>query len=121
MTEQSEWQDTENDAPFEDEWQEVESEVMIKFETQGDGFMARYLGMDPRNANGIIQAHFTNVSDLEAVFIADTAFLNVTRDLENKLRKVPVKSMVRVQWTDSMDTGHESGTPMRVFTVRHKR
>ena len=87
---------------------------------EGDGFVGRYMGMDPPNASGIIQAHFTNVTDLHGDTIADACFLNTTRDLQNKLKKVPVKSMVRALWESSLDTGHESGTKMRVFRVQWK-
>jgi hypothetical protein len=78
------------------------------------------MGMDPPNASGIIQGHFTMAFDLDGNPIADTAFLNCTRDLINKLKKVPVKAMTRIQWTGSIDTGHESGTKMRIFTVQFR-
>jgi hypothetical protein len=120
MTENAEWQNAENDTAIAEEWREVESEVQIKVEVIGDGWIGRFMGMDPRNDNGIIQAHFTNVTYLDGAYIADSAFTNVTRDLEQKLKKVPVKSMTRIQWTSSLDTGHVSGTPMRVFTVQWK-
>jgi hypothetical protein len=123
MTEQENWKSTDTDdaiAIANDEWQEVEAEVQIVVETEGDGWIGRYMGMDPRNANGIIQAHWTNVEFLTGEYLAKSAFANVTRDLENKLKKVPVKSLTRVQWVSSMDTGHESGNPMRVFRVQWK-
>jgi hypothetical protein len=119
MTDQETW----NEAPAtpewqEDEWREVEAESQIVLEVEGDGFQGRFMGMDPRNANGIIQGHWTSVTTLDHEHISDTAFMNVTRDLENKLKKVPVKAFTRIQWVSSMDTGHESGNKMRVFKVQ---
>lgn len=103
-----------------DEWRDVEAEAQIILEVEGDGFVGRFMGMDPPNANGIIQAHFTNVTDLHGEAIGGSCFLNTTRDLQNKLKKVPVKAMTRCLWESSLDTGHESGTPMRVFRVQWK-
>lgn len=120
MTDQENWNDADNATPDESEWQEVEAEVQIKLEVIGDGFAGRFMGMDPRNASGIIQAHFTNATFLNGAEIAPTAFTNATKDLESKLSKVPVKSMVRIQWVSELDTGHESGNKMRVFKVQWK-
>jgi hypothetical protein len=120
MTDTENWQDTENAAPDADEWQEIDAEAKIILEEEGDGWQGRFMGMDPRNENGIIQAHFTNVIYLSGEELAPAAFINATHDLEQKLKKVPVKSMVRAQWVSSLDTGHESGTKMRVFRVQWK-
>ena len=119
---ESEWQTaTEGHAANSaDEWREVEAEPQIVLEMEGEGFTGRYMGMDPMNASGIIQAHWTNVDDLNGAPFADAAFMNLTRDLINKLRKVPVKSYTRIVWESSMDTGHESGNKMRVFKVQWK-
>ena len=107
---------TDDNAPETEEWgTEVESEVQMAFETLGDGFTATYLGMDPRNANGIVQAHFENAATLDNEHVGN-AFTNVGRDLENKLNKVPPHRQVRIQWTDNMDTGQAS--PMRVYKVQ---
>lgn len=103
-----------------DEWQEVEAEQQIVIEQIGDGFIGKLMGIDPPNSSGIIQAHWTMVTDLQANYLLDSAFLNLTRDLINKLKKVPTKAMVRVEWTQNLNTGHESGTPMRVYDVRWK-
>lgn len=101
-----------------DEWREVAAEEQIAIEYEGDGWIGRFMGMDPPNANGIVQTHWTNVTSLEGVDIAERAFLNATRDLINKLKTIPEKALVRAQWTHSMDTGHISGTKMRVFKVQ---
>ena len=95
--------------------QEVEAEVQIVLETEGDGFTGRLLEVDAPNRNGIVQAHIEKVYALTGEFIGD-AFINAGRDLERKLRKVPANSEIRVQWTTSMDTGQK--TPMRVYTVQ---
>lgn len=121
-THEGEWTEATQgaEANADEEWREVEAEEQIAIEYEGDGFIARYIEMDPPNANGIIQGHFTNVMDLEGNYLLETAFLNLTRDLVNKFKKVPEKAIVRVQWKSSLDTGHKSGTKMRVFDVRWK-
>lgn len=118
MTDSTEWTTAENATPEESEWREVEAEVQLKLEVEGDGWAGRYMGMDPRNDSGIIQAHFTSVTFLNGDPIADSAFTNASRDLERKLAMIPVKSMTRIQWVSSMDTGQV--TPMRVFRVQWK-
>lgn len=120
MTEETTWNSATDADADTDEWREVEAEAKIIVETVGDGWQGRYMGMDDPNGNGILQAHFTGATDLNGVDIAERAFVNATRDLQNKLQKVPVKSYVRIQWVSSMNTGHESGTPMRVFKVQWK-
>lgn len=121
MTDKGDWNEATNGAEANaDEWREVESEVQIKFEMIGDGFIGRFTGMDPVNANGITQAHFVNVTDLNGLDIADRAFVNLTRDQINKYRVVPVKAMVRDEWTSDMDTGHSSGNKMQVHKVQWK-
>ena len=122
MATETEWNDATTGADANaGEWQEAEAEFKIAFEQIGDGFIGRYTGMDDPHGNGIWQAHFTNVMDLTAAPIADSAFVNATTDLRNKLNKVPVKSITRIEWVDEMDTGHESGTKMRVFKVQWKK
>lgn len=121
MATESEWTEATNGAEANaDEWREVDAEVQIKFEVIGDGFIGRFTGMDPVNANGITQAHFVNVTDLNGLDIAERAFLNLTRDQINKYRVIPEKSMVRDTWTDNMDTGHSSGNKMQVHKVQWK-
>lgn len=120
MAKEEGWNDATEGADANGEWgAEVEAEVKIALENEGDGFIGRYMGMDDPG-NGIWQAHLTNVTYLNGADIAPSAFTNATTDLKNKLAKVPVKSMVRVEWTSSMDTGHESGTKMRIFKVQWK-
>ena len=76
--------------------------------------------MDTAGESGIKQIHITNAEYLTGETFAAAAFVNATRDLEQKFAKIPVKSMVRVEWTSTMDTGHVSGTPMRIFKVQWK-
>lgn len=112
MTENT-WNTAPSDAG---EWgDEVAAESQIVLETEGEGFTATFLEMDKPNANGIVQAHFSDTWTLDGQEVGDT-FINVGRDLQNKLKKVPQKSQVRIQWVSSMNTGQK--TPMRVFKVQ---
>lgn len=114
-TKDGEWTEA-TDTNTSNEWgNEVEAEVQIVLETEGDGFTGRLLEVDAPNRNGITQAHIEKAYSLDGEFIGD-AFINAGRDLERKLRKVPANSEIRVQWTTSMDTGQK--TPMRVYTVQ---
>lgn len=122
MTDNDQWNDAQDStAPDSDEWNDVAGEVQMNVEAINDGFTGRLIAIDPPNANGIIQAHFTDVNDINSALYLEAAFMNLTRDLVNKLRKVPLKSMVRIQWVSVLNTGHESGTPMRVFDVKWRR
>lgn len=120
MTDTDQWNETPDSAIQEDEWKEIEDEVQIKFEVIGDGFIGRLISMDPPNANGIIQAHLVNVADLAGNHLADRAFLNLTKNQYNKYRVIPMKAMVRDEWTGNLDTGHSSGVPMQVHNVKWK-
>jgi hypothetical protein len=116
MTENTTWNDTDTADAVSDEWtNEVESEEQIAFEIEGDGFTGTFQGMDAPNGNGIVQAHFENVHFLNGTEVG-SAFANAGRDLQNKLKKVPVRRQVRIQWTHSLDTGQAS--PMRVYSVK---
>ena len=111
-TTEATWRESEDS-----EWgHEVESESQIVMEMEGDGFIATFTEMDPANANGITQAHFTNVSTLTEEYLGDAMFMNAGRDLERKLKSVPKGSQVRIQWVSSMNTGQKS--PMRVYKVQ---
>lgn len=114
---EKEWKEEHGEAPTESEgWgQEVAAESQISLEMEGEGFIARFLGMDPANANGIVQGHFSEAESLDGIYIGD-AFMNIGRDLIRKLSKVPVKREVRIQWVSSMQTGQ--ATPMRVYSVQ---
>lgn len=111
------WNETTAGADANSEWNEVLGEGQILLEAEGEGFIGRYLGQDAPNANGIVQSHWDNVTDLNhAPLDGDEWFFNLTRDLTRKLTKVPEKSMVRLEWVSSMQTGQK--TPMRVFKVQ---
>jgi hypothetical protein len=120
MTEEKtqEWQESTNGAAenTSDGWAEVSDEVKIDLESEGEGIIGTKVGMDPPNANGIIQAHFENVTDLTDTFVAERALMNAGRDLANKLRIVPNGRQVRIQWRSSLNTGQKS--PMRVYSVQ---
>lgn len=120
MTDTDQWNEAQDPSIPDDEWKEVEDELMIKFEVIGDGFIGRLIDIDPPNANGIIQAHFVNVTDLTGNHLADRAFLNLTRNQFSKYRSIPMKSTVRDEWTGNLNTGHSSGTPMQVHSVKWK-
>lgn len=96
-------------------WSEVQAEVQIVVEKEGDGWTGTLIELEPPNRNGITQAHFENAESLTGEWIGDS-FVNAGRDLERKLSKVPAKSFVRVEWVSSMDTGQK--TPMRVYKVQ---
>ena len=96
-------------------WNTISEEDKIDLEHEGDGFIGTLVRMDPPTANGIVQIHLENVTDLDGNFQSERAFINGTRDLVNKMRTVPLRRQVRAQWTSSQNTGQIS--PMRVFSV----
>jgi hypothetical protein len=108
--------DTWTTASNGDEWATVDAEQQIALEREGEGIIARLVEIDPPNNNGIVQGHFDNVTDLNGTVLAGDYFMNLSRDLQQKLSKVPLKSTVRLEWTSSMPTGQK--TPMRVFDVK---
>lgn len=99
------------------DWKEASGENQIVLENEGEGWTGVYMGMDSAGTSGMVQAHFLNARSLDGDDIGD-AFINAGRDLQNKLRNVPVKSQVKCQWVSSMDTGQK--LPMRVFRVLYK-
>lgn len=115
---EKEWTDTTNGAAANasSDWgNTVEAESQIVLETEGEGFIGTYLEMESTQA-GIVQVHLEDVTDLNGTALGEAMFINATRDLINKLKKVPVKSQIRVEWVSSMDTGQK--TPMRVYAVQ---
>jgi hypothetical protein len=94
-----------------DDWNNVDAESQIVFDTHGDEFIGRYVGMDAPTPKGIVQAHFEKDGT--------SYFVNAGHDLRQKLAKVPARSLVRIRYTDDLNTGQQ--TPMRVFDVAHKR
>lgn len=120
MTESKTWNEaTEGAAANGDGWgTTIDAEAQIVLEMEGEGFIGILDEIDPPNQNGIVQVHLSDVSDLTGQFLGENMFINGTRDLINKLKKVPLKSQIRCQWTSSMDTGQR--TPMRVFSVQYR-
>jgi len=109
-----EW--TEAESPNASEWGEtVDAESQIKLEAIGEGFIATYTEMDTTKA-GIPQVHLENVYDLTESYIGKYMFINGTHDLVQKLKKVPFKSQIRVEWTSNVPMGQ--GDPMRVYSVQ---
>lgn len=113
------WNDATADAEANSGWgKEVAEEVQIVLENEGEGFTGIFTEMDT-TGTGIAQAHFDNVYGLEEMggdFIGEKAFLNAGRDLARKLKSVPVKAEVRIQWKSSLPTGQKE--PMRVYSVQ---
>lgn len=114
------WNESTEGAAANSEWgTEVESESQIILETEGEGFIATFLEMDKPNANGIIQVHVEKVYDLNEQWLGDAMFINATRDLVNKLKKVPSGAQIRVEWTSSMRTSNDPKmSPMRVYRLQ---
>jgi hypothetical protein len=115
-----EWTEATNGAAANatDEWQNVAEEDKIDLTHEGDGFIGKLVLMDTVGANGMVQVHVENVTDLDGNFQSVRAFINAGRDLVNKLRTVPMGRTIRVQWVSSMNTGQI--TPMRVYSVGWK-
>lgn len=109
-----EW--TEAESPNAAEWGEkVDAESQIKLESIGEGFIATLVEMDG-TATGIKQVHLEDVYDLTESYIGKYMFINGTTDLVQKLKKVPLKSQIRVEWTSSLPTGQKD--PMRIYSVQ---
>lgn len=97
-----------------DGWQTVSEESQLKFDTDGDTFTGILCKMD---FNGSIpQAHFAGTGK----FGGEDFFTNLGHDLKVKLEKVPVGYEVKITRTGTLDTGHESGTPMTVYEVNYR-
>lgn len=116
MTEEATpWKDAESDntnVPSDEQWNEVESEQQLVMDKEGDFFIGTFLGMDPPLSTGIVQGHFTDIQE----WPEGAYFMNLPRDLEQKLKKVPERSTVRIEWISSLNTGQKS--KMRVFKVQ---
>jgi len=112
-----EWQETEAGAAAnESGWGEtVDAESQVVLEGEGDGFIATYVDMDSTQS-GIKQLHLEDVYDLRDQYAGKYMFFNVTRDLEQKLKRIPPKSQIRVEWVSSLPTGQKD--PMRVYSVQ---
>jgi len=105
---EKEWTSTDDDWS---DAQQVAEEFKFDFTEIGDVFIGRYQGMDPATRNGIIVARFTKDGE--------DWFTVAGIDLVKKLKKVPYGKMVRIEWTDNLDTGQD--TPMRVFDVKWRQ
>lgn len=113
------WNEASAGAEANSGWgKEVAEEVQIVLENEGEGFTAIFIEMDT-TGTGIVQAHFSDVYQLEEMGgepIGEMAFLNAGRDLARKLKSVPAKAEVRIQWKSSLPTGQKE--PMRVYSVQ---
>jgi hypothetical protein len=90
-----------------------EPETKIVFDQVGDEFTGKYLGMrmvepsDPAE-QPYRQARFERAE-------GELFFTNTGHSLRTGLKDVRVGSMVRITYTDNLDTGQAS--PMRIFRV----
>lgn len=98
-----------------DDWDEVSAESQIVFDTRGDQFIGRFMGMDNLGSSNIYQAHFEGYGK----DAGENYFTNAGYDLRKKLEKVPPKTLVRITYIDDKDTGQAQ--PMRVYKVDQKR
>jgi hypothetical protein len=92
---------------------EIIPETKIVFDTIGDVFMGRYLGMRevPSNEGSFKQARFE--------FEDDIYFVNANHSLREGLSTVRLGTVTRITYTDDLDTGQAQ--PMRVFKVETAR
>jgi len=97
------------------DWQQVTEEVQYKFENEGNTFTGIFHGTYVKGS--IPQATFTGTGD----YHGEEYFINLGRDLDKKLAKVPVDAEVKITRTADLDTGHESGTYMMTFDVQWRR
>lgn len=99
------------DVNADGEWEDVETESQIIFDTFGDVFIGTMNGWS-ETENGIPQAHFLN---------ADGAFFtNCGWSLKDQLKKVQKGKMVRITYvSDQPIPGRD--TPMKIFKVAVKK
>jgi hypothetical protein len=94
----------------------AEPETKIVFEVMGDSWTGKYLGMRTLgNADGSYQqARFESLDGSNEKY-----FTNANYSLREGLKSVRIGSIVRMTWTDEMDTGQAS--PMRIFQTEVAR
>lgn len=97
------------DVPVE-EWQQIDTEAQVKFDTIGDVFIGKFLGWT-KTDNEIPQAHFDSSQG--------KVFINLGWDLKNKLRDAKVGTIYRIELIAMQDTGQASA--MMVFNVRFRK
>lgn len=93
-------------------WEEIQEEAQFKFDDEDTTFTGILMS---RDVNGTIpQGHFVGTG----LFNGEDFFINLGRNLEKKLAKVPLGSEVKISVTDFIDTGRES--PMAVYKVNYR-
>lgn len=99
-------------ASDDENWEEIQEEAQFKFDEDGDTFTGV---LTCRDVNSTIpQGHFVGTG----LFKGEDFFINLGRDLEKKLAKVPLGSEVKITRTGTLDTGQKS--PMMVFRVNYR-
>jgi hypothetical protein len=92
--------------------EEDQPETKIVFDTIGDEFTGKYLGTRTVEPNDPEERPYT-----QARFETDEGlfFVNTNHSLRSGMKNVRAGSLVRLTYTDNLDTGQAS--PMRVFRV----
>jgi hypothetical protein len=99
-------------ASDDENWEEIQEEAQFKFDEDGDTFTGI---LTSRDVNGTIpQGHFVGTG----LFKGEDFFINLGRDLEKKLSKVPLGSEVKLTRTGTQETGQKS--PMMLFKVNYR-
>src|SRR5262245_36775584 len=81
--------------------QESKEEIKVVFDTIGDEFIGKFLGMRTigEGSDSYQQARFEDEE-------GNLYFTNANFDLRNGLKKVRVGSVVRIQYVADVSTGH---------------
>jgi hypothetical protein len=99
-------------ASDDENWEEIQEEAQFKFDEDGDSFTGVLV---LRDVNGTIpQGHFTGTG----LFKGEDYFINLGRDLEKKLAKVPYGYETKITRTGTVDTGQK--TPMSTYKVNYR-
>lgn len=101
------------DVNTDGEWEDVETEAQIIFDTIGDEFIGTFDGWsETEGERRIPQAHFINA---EGKF-----FVNATWSLKEQLRKVKKGTLTRIRYVaDQPIDGRD--VPMKIFKVATKK
>lgn len=98
-----------------DGFTEVTGESQLVFDTIGDEWTGRFMGLDQIGSKGMWQAHFDGIGELAG----ESYFTNAGYDLRKKLEKIPAKYIVKLRYDSDLPTGQDK--PMKVFRVWSKK
>jgi hypothetical protein len=93
------------------EWEDVETESQIVFDTIGDEFIGEFVGWSESESKQIPQAHFKNAEG--------TYFTNCGWSLKQGLKDIKKGTVCRLLYVSTQPTGQ--ATPMMIFKVQTKR